>query len=62
MPEADGSPTPTFARMPTDRGSLPAGDFSLSPFGMELGEFMMDDDFVAMIDRHALLGTDAGSI
>lgn len=44
-----------------NRGSLPAGDFGLSPFGMELGEFMMDDDLVAMIDRQALLSTDPDS-
>ncbi|KAJ6108028.1 hypothetical protein N7523_009351 [Penicillium sp. IBT 18751x] len=58
-PETD-DPTPTFAPM-LERGSLPAGEFSLSPFGMELGEFMMDDDLVAMIDRQALLSTDTDS-
>ena len=44
-----------------NRGSLPAADFGLSPFGMELGEFMMDDDLVAMIDKQGLLSADAGS-
>lgn len=59
LPETD-DPTPTFAPM-LERGSLPAGDYSLSPFGMELGEFMMDDDLVAMIDRQALLSNDPDS-
>ncbi|KAJ5133966.1 uncharacterized protein N7443_004411 [Penicillium atrosanguineum] len=54
-PETD-DPRPIFAPM-LEPGSLPAGDFDLSPFGMELGEFMMDDDLVAMIDRQALLPT-----
>jgi hypothetical protein len=28
---------------------------------MELGEFMMDDDLVAMIDKQGLLPQDSGS-
>ncbi|KAJ5673980.1 hypothetical protein N7462_009419 [Penicillium macrosclerotiorum] len=43
------------------RGSLPAADFGLSPFGMELGEFMMDDDLVAMLEKQALLPADPGT-
>lgn len=58
FPETDG-PIPTFAPVP-DQSSLPAGDFDLSPFGMELGQFMMDDDLVAMIDKQALLSNDPG--
>lgn len=49
---------PTLTGM---RGSNPAADYSLSPFGMELGEFMMDDDLVAMIDKQGLLTQDPGS-
>ncbi|KAJ5355472.1 uncharacterized protein N7496_012684 [Penicillium cataractarum] len=49
---------PTLTGM---RGSNSAADYSLSPFGMELGEFMMDDDLVAMIDKQGLLTQDPGS-
>lgn len=60
-PDYDPSgPLPTFG--PGNRSSLPAGDFGLSRFGMlELGEFMMDDDLLAMIDRQAVMTTDRGS-
>ncbi|KAJ5811041.1 Transcription factor [Penicillium robsamsonii] len=43
------------------RAGLAGDDFSLSPFGMELGEFMMDGDLVAMIDRQGLLPADPNS-
>ena len=52
---------PSFASIHNTRGTLPSTDFSLSPFGMELGEFMMDDDLVAMIDRQGILSMDPGS-
>jgi hypothetical protein len=51
---------PTLPALASTRGSNPAADFSFSPFGMELGEFMMDDDLVAMIDKHGLLPQDPG--
>ncbi|KAJ5934756.1 hypothetical protein N7466_004303 [Penicillium verhagenii] len=54
-------PTPLFPSLGMGSEDLPAADFDFSPFGMELGEFMMDDDLVAMIDRQSLLPTDAGS-
>ncbi|KAJ5963484.1 uncharacterized protein N7479_003360 [Penicillium vulpinum] len=43
------------------RAGLTGDDLSLSPFGMELGEFMMDGDLVAMMDRQGLLPTDPDS-
>jgi hypothetical protein len=49
---------PTMPALASVRSSNPAADFSLSPFGMELGEFMMDDDLVAMIDKQGLLPQD----
>jgi hypothetical protein len=60
LPETD-DPIPTFSPMPSNRGSFPAGNFGLSPFGMELGDFMMDDDLVAMIDRQEFWSTDPRS-
>ncbi|KAJ5949651.1 hypothetical protein N7454_001235 [Penicillium verhagenii] len=59
-PDTEG-PTPLFPSLGMGSEELPAADFDFSPFGMELGEFMMDDDLVAMIDRQSLLPTDAGS-
>lgn len=52
---------PTLPALASNRGSNPAADFIFSPFGMELGEFMMDDDLVAMIDKHGILPQDPGS-
>lgn len=52
---------PTLPALGGMRGSNPAVDFSLSPFGMELGEFMLDDDLVAMIDKQGLIPHDPGS-
>lgn len=49
---------PTLPALASTRSLNPAADFSLSPFGMELGEFMMDDDLVAMIDKQGLLPQD----
>ncbi|CAI7569790.1 unnamed protein product [Penicillium palitans] len=43
------------------RAGLTGDEFSLSPFGMELGEFMMDGDLVAMMDRQGLLPVDPDS-
>jgi hypothetical protein len=50
-----------FPSLNNPRGTLPPADFGLSPFGMELGEFMMDDDLVAMIDRQGIFSMEAGS-
>ncbi|KAJ5403234.1 hypothetical protein N7509_003105, partial [Penicillium cosmopolitanum] len=52
---------PPFPSLNSARGTLPPADFGLSPFGMELGEFMMDDDLVAMIDRQGILSMEPGS-
>lgn len=52
---------PTLPAFGDMRGSNLAADFSLSPFGMELGEFMVDDDLVAMIDKQGLIPHNAGS-
>lgn len=52
---------PAFPSLHNTRGTLPPADFGLSPFGMELGEFMMDDDLVAMIDRQGILSMDPES-
>lgn len=46
---------PNPSMMPPNRVAF-TGDFGLEPFGMELGEFMMDNDLLAMIDRPGLLG------
>lgn len=57
--ETDSSVPPTTVPnmpMPHNRVPFPSADFGLEPFGMELGEFMMDDDLIAMIDRQGLLG------
>lgn len=51
---------PTLPALGGMGSSNPAVDFSLSPFGMELGEFMMDDDLVAMIDKQGLIPHNAG--
>lgn len=51
---------PTLPAFGDMRGSNPTADFNLSPFGMELGEFMMDDDLVAMIDKQGLIPHNAG--
>lgn len=51
---------PTLPALASTRGSNLAADFSLLPFGMELGEFMMDDDLVAMIDKQGILAQDPG--
>ncbi|KAJ5556797.1 hypothetical protein N7494_000712 [Penicillium frequentans] len=55
-PDTEG-PTPSLPSLAINRDGLQATDFDFSPFGMELGEFMMDDDFVAMIDRQGLSGS-----
>lgn len=52
---------PPFPSLNSARGTLPPADFGLSPFGMELGEFMMDDDLVAMIDRQGIFSMEPGS-
>lgn len=52
---------PTLPAFGDMRGSNMSADFSLSPFGMELGEFMVDDDLVAMIEKQGLLPHNAGS-
>ncbi|KAJ5653397.1 hypothetical protein N7490_000400 [Penicillium lividum] len=49
-PDTEG-PTPPFPSLSTVHDDLPAADFDFSPFGMELGEFMMDGDLIAMIDK-----------
>ncbi|KAJ5655508.1 hypothetical protein N7507_007458 [Penicillium longicatenatum] len=49
-PDTEG-PAPSLPSLAINRDGLQAADFDFSPFGMELGEFMMDDDFVAMIER-----------
>ncbi|KAJ5714910.1 Transcription factor [Penicillium malachiteum] len=49
---------PPLPFMGINRGSLPTADFGFSPFGMELGEFMMDDDLIAIIDKQGLLPAD----
>ncbi|CAI7629374.1 unnamed protein product [Penicillium pancosmium] len=59
-PDANGA-IPPFPSLNSARGTLPPADFGLSPFGMELGEFMMDDDLVAMIDRQGILSMEPGS-
>lgn len=43
------------------RAGLTGDEFSLSPFGMDLGEFMMDGDLVAMMDRQGLIPVDPDS-
>ncbi|KZN90865.1 putative transcriptional regulatory protein [Penicillium chrysogenum] len=53
--------TTTLPALHGSRTGLTGDDFSLSPFGMELGEFMMDGDLVAMIDRQGLLPVDPES-
>ncbi|KAJ5813994.1 uncharacterized protein N7503_000744 [Penicillium pulvis] len=55
-PDTEG-PTPSLPSLAISREVLQPTDFDFSPFGMELGEFMMDDDFVAMIDRQGLSGS-----
>lgn len=50
-------PTPSLPSIAINREGLQATDFDFSPFGMELGEFMMDDDLLAMIDRQGLPGS-----
>lgn len=50
-------PTPSLPSLAINHEGLQAADFDFSPFGMELGEFMMDDDLVAMIDRQGLSGS-----
>ncbi|CAI7564144.1 unnamed protein product [Penicillium glandicola] len=57
----DASTTTLSALHSTRAGVIGDDDFSLSPFGMELGEFMMDGDLVAMMDRQGLLPTDPDS-
>lgn len=59
-PDINGA-IPPFPSLNSARGTLPPADFGLSPFGMELGEFMMDDDLVAMIDRQGILSMEPGS-
>lgn len=44
-----------------NRAGLTGDDFNFSPFGMELGEFMMDGDLVAMMDRQGLIPVDPDS-
>ncbi|KAJ5889848.1 hypothetical protein N7504_010658 [Penicillium tannophilum] len=55
-PDTEG-PTPSLPSFAINREGLQATDFDFSPFGMELGEFMMDDDLLAMIDRQGLPGS-----
>ncbi|OQE36175.1 hypothetical protein PENCOP_c012G02469 [Penicillium coprophilum] len=50
-----------FPALHCTRTGLIGDDFSLSPFGMELGEFMMDGDLVTMMDRQGLLPVDPDS-
>ncbi|KAJ5373434.1 hypothetical protein N7517_005440 [Penicillium concentricum] len=53
--------TTTLPALHGTRAGLTGDDFSLSPFGMELGEFMMDGDLVTMMDRQGLLPVDPDS-
>ncbi|KAJ5787283.1 hypothetical protein N7457_002273 [Penicillium paradoxum] len=53
--------TTNFSTLHGARTGIGGDDLSLSPFGMELGEFMMDGDLVAMMDRQGLLPGDAVS-
>lgn len=50
-------PTPSLPSLAINREELQAADFDFSPFGMELGEFMMEDDLVAMIGRQGSSGS-----
>ncbi|KAJ5446850.1 Transcription factor [Penicillium cf. griseofulvum] len=53
--------TTTLPALHGTRSGLTGDDFNLSPFGMELGEFMMDGDLVAMMDRQGLIPADPDS-
>lgn len=46
--------TPSFHGL-TGNGIVSDDGFTFSPFGMELGEFMMDGDLVSMMDRQEIL-------
>ncbi|KAJ5610294.1 hypothetical protein N7510_007013, partial [Penicillium lagena] len=46
--------TPSFHGLTGNR-IVSANDLTFSPFGMELGEFMMDGDLVGMMDRQEIL-------
>lgn len=52
---------PAISVLNGNRAGISAEDFNLTPLGMELGEFMMDGDLVAMMDRQGLLATDSGT-
>lgn len=53
--------TTTLPLLRGTRAGITGDEFSFSPFGMELGEFMMDGDLVAMMDRQGLLPVDPDS-